>query len=65
MAGVPGFASAMRDAAKDFEAIVYANAPHAFLNDTRTSYTPAAARDAWAQALGFLARLTPSETIDG
>ncbi len=63
MKGVPGFASAMRSAGKDFEAVVYAGAPHAFFNDTRSSYTPAAARGAWAQTLGFLARLTPSETV--
>lgn len=63
MAGVPGFASAMLNAGKEFEAVVYAGAPHAFFNDTRSSYTPAAARGAWAQTLSFLARLTPSETL--
>ncbi|MEA2355334.1 MAG: carboxymethylenebutenolidase [Solirubrobacteraceae bacterium] len=61
-AGLPGFAAAMREAGKEFEAVVYAGAPHAFFNDTRGSYRPGAARDAWARTLGFLGRLAPAPT---
>lgn len=52
---VPAFDAAMRAAGKPFEAFVYDGAPHAFFNDTRSSYTPAAARDAWARTLRFFA----------
>ncbi|MEZ4708118.1 MAG: dienelactone hydrolase family protein [Caldilineaceae bacterium] len=34
--------------------IIYDGAPHAFFNDTRESYTPAAADDAWPRALQWL-----------
>ncbi|MCA1689357.1 MAG: dienelactone hydrolase family protein [Actinobacteria bacterium] len=61
-AGLPGFIAAMGAAGKEFDPIVYAGAPHAFFNDTRGSYRPAAARDAWARTLGFLAGLAPAST---
>ncbi|MEA2297508.1 MAG: carboxymethylenebutenolidase [Solirubrobacteraceae bacterium] len=61
--GVAVLAAAMAEAGKDFEAVVYAGAPHAFLNDTRSSYRPAAARDAWARTLAFLARMAPARTV--
>jgi carboxymethylenebutenolidase len=54
---VPAFAAAMRAAGKSYEPHVYDDAPHAFFNDTRPSYTVAAARDAWARLLGFFAAL--------
>lgn len=54
-AGVPAFEAAVRSANGRFETHVYAGAPHAFFNDTRPSYTPEAARDAWAATLGFFA----------
>ncbi|MCB0092770.1 MAG: dienelactone hydrolase family protein [Caldilineaceae bacterium] len=34
--------------------IIYDGAPHAFFNDTRDSYTPAAAEDAWPRVLQWL-----------
>ena len=53
---LPAFAEAMRAAGKHLELHVYAGAPHAFFNDTRRSYHVEAAREAWAETLGFLAR---------
>jgi carboxymethylenebutenolidase len=39
------------------QVVVYPNAGHAFLNDTRPdAYRPAAAADAWPRAVGFLRR---------
>ena len=38
---------------KEFEVKVYADAPHAFFNDTRETYRPAAAKDAWERTLRF------------
>ncbi len=52
---VPAFAESMQAAGGSFEQHVYAGAPHAFFNDTRRSYHPAAARDAWARCLLFFA----------
>jgi carboxymethylenebutenolidase len=58
---LPAFEQAMKAAGKSLELHVHAGAPHAFFNDTRASYRVEAAREAWAQALGFLARhLTPA-----
>jgi carboxymethylenebutenolidase len=54
--GVPAFAAAMRAAGKDFDWHVYADAPHAFFNDTRAAYTVGAARHAWAHTVAFLCR---------
>ena len=33
---------------------IYPGAPHAFFNDTRPTYRPEAAQDAWTRVLGFL-----------
>jgi carboxymethylenebutenolidase len=52
---VPDVRRAMAEAGKSYEAYVYRGAGHAFMNDTRRSYHPAAARDAWARALSALA----------
>ncbi len=38
---------------KVFDIKIYPGAPHAFFNDTRESYRPEAARDAWERALGL------------
>jgi carboxymethylenebutenolidase len=54
---VPAFAAKMKAAGKDYEAHVYPDAPHAFFNDTRPSYTVDAARDAWVRLLTFFAGL--------
>jgi len=39
---------------KVFDFKVYPNAPHAFFNDTKESYRPDAAKDAWERTLKFL-----------
>lgn len=39
---------------KTFELHIYPDAPHAFFNDTRASYRPEAAVDAWRRTLTFL-----------
>ena len=51
---IPGFQKAADEAGKSYEAVVYPDAPHAFFNDTRSSYRPDAARAAWARTLSFL-----------
>jgi carboxymethylenebutenolidase len=38
---------------KTFDIKTYAEAPHAFFNDTRDSYKPEAAKDAWMRTLQF------------
>ena len=38
---------------KQYELHIYPNAPHAFFNDTRSSYRPDAAADAWQRTLAF------------
>ncbi|HEY8759822.1 MAG TPA: dienelactone hydrolase family protein [Candidatus Dormibacteraeota bacterium] len=43
-------------AGRTFEHHVYEGAPHAFFNDSRPTYRPEAADDAWEQVLDFLAR---------
>ncbi len=53
---LPAFEQAMKAAGKPLELHVQPGAGHAFFNDTRASYRVEAAREAWAQALGFLAR---------
>jgi carboxymethylenebutenolidase len=41
---------------KVFDIKVYLGAPHAFFNDTRESYRPDAAQDAWRRTLEFFNR---------
>lgn len=41
---------------KVFDIKVYSGAPHAFFNDTRESYRPEAAKDAWKRTLWFFDR---------
>lgn len=53
---VPDFAKVMHTAGKEFAYRIYEGAPHAFFNDTRSSYHPDAARDAWARVLFFFAQ---------
>lgn len=43
--------SALTEAGVENEFHIYEGAPHAFFNDTRDSYTPDAAEDAWPRAL--------------
>jgi carboxymethylenebutenolidase len=54
-AGLPDFEKGMAEEGKDLEVQVFPGAGHAFLNDTRASFHAAAARQAWARLLGFLA----------
>jgi carboxymethylenebutenolidase len=51
---IPAFQKAADEAGKSYEAVVYPDAPHAFFNDTRSSYRADAARPAWARTLSFL-----------
>lgn len=53
-ARAPEVASALRARGVPFTGLVYPGAPHAFFNDTRTSYRARAAASAWAQTLAFL-----------
>ncbi len=55
VAGLPDFEAALADAGADYRLRVYPDTPHAFFNDTRPSYRPEAARDAWAATLAFFA----------
>jgi len=41
---------------KTFDIKTYPGAPHGFFNDTRDSYRPDAAKDAWERVLGFYAK---------
>jgi carboxymethylenebutenolidase len=38
---------------KTFDIKTYPGAPHGFFNDTRESYRPEAAKDAWKRTLKF------------
>jgi len=42
---------------KVFDVKVYPEAPHAFFNDTRESYRPEAAKDAWERTLQFFRKI--------
>ena len=56
-AGLPAFAAALQSVGVDHALRIYADAPHAFFNDTRPSYRPEPARDAWARTLAFFAEV--------
>ncbi len=47
------FAEAQRAAGREAEVVVYPGAGHAFMNDTRPSYEPAAAAAGWARLLAL------------
>jgi carboxymethylenebutenolidase len=47
---------ALRDAKKTFASMEFAEADHAFFNDTRPNYNKEAAEQAWALSLAFLKR---------
>ena len=53
---VPGVAEQMAQLGKTFHYKIYEEAGHAFFNDSRASYNVDAARDAWAETLGFFSR---------
>lgn len=54
---VPELAIQMGNLDKSFEYHIYPKAPHAFFNDTRPSYHPSSARDAYAKTLQFFNRV--------
>ncbi len=51
---VPGVADKLSALGKPFQYQVYADAPHAFFNDSRRSYHVDSARDAWMRSLAAL-----------
>ena len=64
VAGLPAFDAALGAAGVDYELRIYPDTPHAFFNDTRPSYRPEAARDAWGRTLAFFAdALGPVPTV--
>jgi carboxymethylenebutenolidase len=64
VAGLAAFTDALVAAGVDHELRVYPDTPHAFFNDTRPSYRPEPARDAWARTLAFFAEtLEPVATV--
>lgn len=50
---VEQFGQALGASGQPFELHTYPGAPHAFFNDTRPSYRPEAAADAWQRTLDF------------
>lgn len=55
VSGLPAFDEALSAAGVDHELWIYPDTGHAFFNDTRPSYRPEAARDAWGRVLAFFA----------
>ncbi|HHW86074.1 MAG TPA: dienelactone hydrolase family protein [Chloroflexi bacterium] len=53
VAAVQAMGDALTAAGIDNEIHIYAGAPHAFFNDTRESYRPEAAADAWQRMLAW------------
>jgi len=56
LADVEKMRTALRQAGKPSEIVVFPEAPHGFLADYRPSYRPAEAADAWAQCLAWFRR---------
>jgi len=54
---VRAFEQALRDAGKKAEVKVYEGAPHSFFNDSKPSYRPDAAADAWQRSLALFRRV--------
>lgn len=64
VAGLTTFDAALSAAGADHELRIYPDTGHAFFNDTRPSYRPEAARDAWSRTLAFFAQmLAPLATV--
>src|ERR1700722_5791858 len=64
VAGLPAFDAALGAAGVDRELRIYPDTGHAFFNDTRPSYRPEAARDAWSRTLAFFSQtLAPVPTV--
>lgn len=56
VAAVRAMGDALTAAGVENEIIIYDGAPHSFFNDTRPSYRPDAAADAWGRVLAWLGR---------
>lgn len=50
---IPSIEAAMQENNKVYEKLIYADADHAFNNDTGTRYKPEAAKDAWEHTLAW------------
>ncbi|MBI2856670.1 MAG: dienelactone hydrolase family protein [Chloroflexi bacterium] len=50
---VPDMEAALQRYGKEYECIVYPDAPHAFFNDRQATYREDAAQDAWQRTLAF------------
>ena len=59
-ADVKAMQDALTKAGVDNSFTIYEGAPHAFFNDTRESYRPEAAADAWKQTLAWLQKYLSS-----
>ncbi len=57
MENVRKFEENLRETGRNAAVRVYDGAPHSFFNDTRPSYRPAAAEDAWARSLELFRRV--------
>jgi carboxymethylenebutenolidase len=53
---VRAFEETLRSQGKNAVVKVYEGAPHSFFNDTKDSYRPAAAQDAWDHTLALFRR---------
>jgi carboxymethylenebutenolidase len=54
---VDKFESVLKNANRNAVVKTYEGAPHSFFNDTRDSYRPAAAKDAWERSLALFQRV--------
>ena len=55
VAHVQEFQKRLKKEGKNFEVHLYQGCGHAFFNDTRDTYRPEAARDAWEKTISFFA----------
>jgi carboxymethylenebutenolidase len=53
---VQAFEDTLKSTGRNAVVKVYDGAPHSFFNDTKESYRPDAARDAWSQSLVLFRR---------
>jgi carboxymethylenebutenolidase len=54
LADVDKFRDALKQAGKQAEVVLYADAEHGFMCDERPSYHPAHAKEAWSKTIAFL-----------
>lgn len=59
-AGIPALVTALMEAQKVWSLHVYADAPHAFHNDTGPNYRPQAAQDAWRHTIELFQTALPA-----